>query len=463
VDLLLAHGYHLALDPHEREVMKPYPPLGLLYISAYLRARGHAVDVFDGTFRTPLDFRRVLAAGRPPVVGLYVNLLTKLRALEMISEARAAGAKVILGGPEPPAHAEEYLARGADVVVLGEGERATEELLVELGRRSPHELHHVKGIAFRDDEGRIVRTSPRPMISELDCLPFPDRDAIDVDAYLNAWRGSHGRASLSLICARGCPYHCDWCSHAVYGNTHRRRSPANVADEVAMILERYRPDQLWYADDVFTIKPSWTLAYARELSDRGIRIPFECITRADRLDEDVVEALARMGCFRVWIGSESGSQRILDAMGRGVRVEEVQETTRLCRRRGIEVGVFIMVGYEGEEGEDLDATVDHLKKADPDVVLTTIAYPIRGTGYYQKVEARTRFDRPWEEGTDRDARIAGRHSRRYYEAAQRWMTSEVSFHKELGGRRRPARLARSGWNWLRARVGMALHAREVDA
>lgn len=463
MDLLLAHGYHIALDRHELVVMKPYPPLGLLYLSAYLRERGYSVGVFDGTFQTPVDFRRILSSERPQIVGLYVNLLTKLRVLEMIGEAKAVGAKVILGGPEPPFHAEDYLSWGADVVVFGEGERAMEELLVELSWRSSRELHHVAGIAFSDGEGRAVRTCARAMIADLDRLPFPDRDAIDVGSYLEAWRRSHGRSSLSVICARGCPYHCDWCSHAVYGNTHRRRSPGNVADEVEMLLERYRPDQLWYADDVFTIKPSWTLAYARELADRGIRAPFECITRADRLNDEVVEALARMGCFRVWIGSESGSQKILDAMHRGVRVEEIQEMTRLCRRRGIEVGVFIMVGYEGEGIEDLEATVDHLRKTGPDVVLTTVAYPIRGTGYYEKVKTRARFDRAWESRTDRDTRIAGRRSRRYYEAAGRWMANEVSFHQELHGSRRPERLARSGWNWLRGRIGMAIHSGEMDA
>ena len=132
--------------------------------------------------------------------------------------------------------------------------------------------------------------------------------------------------SVSLITARGCPYHCRWCSHSTFGKTHRRRSVGSVADEAEWILDRYQPEMLWYADDVFTIHTGWTLAYAAEMKRRGIRVPFECITRADRFSAPVAAALAEMGCFRVWIGSESGSQRVLDAMQRGVQVEQVRDS-----------------------------------------------------------------------------------------------------------------------------------------
>ncbi|MFQ5789436.1 MAG: B12-binding domain-containing radical SAM protein, partial [Acidobacteriota bacterium] len=373
------------------------------------------------------------------------------------------GAKVVLGGPEPPYYAEEYLARGADVVVIGEGEIGTEELLQELARRGPHDVAHVPGIVFRNGDGEVVRTAPRPMIPDLDTLPMPDREAIDIAKYTRVWRDHHGRSSVSLICARGCPFHCDWCSHSVYGETHRRLSPGRVADEVEGIVERYRPDQLWYADDVFTIKPSWVFAYAAELERRGLRLPFECISRADRLNEEIIRTLARMGCYRLWMGSESGSQRILDAMRRGVRVEAVQAMTRLCQRYGIEVGMFIMVGYEGEKERDLAATVEHLKRTNPDLLLTTVAYPIKGTGYYGKVEKRLLARAGWESRTDRDLTVAGRHSRRYYEHAMRWMVGQVTFHKQMrSGGKDPVRVAKSAANIVRGRIGMALTSREVE-
>ena len=184
------------------------------------------------------------------------------------------------------------------------------------------------GVIFRDASGTVTRTEPAALIRDLDSVPWPARDSIDIGKYLSAWRSRHGTGSVSLITARGCPFECRWCSHATFGRTHRRRSVHAVADEAEWILEHYHPEMLWYADDVFTIRPEWTVAYAAEMKRRGIGVPFECITRADRLDARTADALAESGCFRLWIGSESGSQRILDSMRRGVRVEQVREAVR---------------------------------------------------------------------------------------------------------------------------------------
>ena len=304
--ILLTHGYFLAEDEKERQIMKPYPPLGLLYLSSHLKSRGVDVGVFDSTFQRIEDFAARLQRDRPPIVGLAVNLMTKRNALRMIDLARAAGARVVVGGPDPPHYAEEYLDAGADAVVIGEGEQTLEELLPVLRRCSMDDLAGVPGIAYRDGD-RVVKTASRTQIEDLDRQPFPDRDAIDVASYIAAWRGRHGFAPVSLITARGCPYTCTWCSRSVFGTTHRRRSPGNVADEVESLVDRYRPDRLWYADDVFAIHRGWTLTYAAELQKRRVRMPFECISRAERIDEAVADALADLGCWRVWIGAESGS------------------------------------------------------------------------------------------------------------------------------------------------------------
>lgn len=438
--------------------MKPYPTLGLLYISAYLKAQGHAVGVFDATFKTFPDFEAQLLVERPRAVGIYTNLMTKFSVLKMIAACRAVGAKVILGGPEPAMYAAEYLAHGADVIVVGEGELTMAELL----SRGFDDLSSVLGIAFRGDHGNVVQTQPRPYIKDLDALPFPDRDAIDMDRYVRVWREHHGMGSVSLICARGCPFHCQWCSHAVYGNSHRRRSPANVAAELEMLLARYRPDQVWYADDVFTIHRSWFLQYAALLKERRLKIPFECISRPDCLNEEVVQRLAEIGCYRLWLGSESGSQRVLDAMRRDVKVEDVQAKAKLLHRYGIQVGMFIMLGYEGETVPDIEATTEHLKISSPDVFLTTVAYPIKGTGYYKKAEPRLLASSSWDKMTDRDLSVSGRYSPRFYSFATRWMVNAVALDREWRGGRRPVRLVKTLANAVIGRAGMLAtqHERE---
>ncbi len=451
-ELLLSHGYCLAEDEHEREIMMPYPPLGLLYLSAYLKSRGRSVEVHDTTFGSLDAFAEQVGRLRPPTVGLYTNLMTRGAILRMMAAAREAGARVVLGGPEAAPNAAEYLRRGADVVVVGEGEATLDELL-GLDRWTPESLDGVAGVAFIPAGGELVVTRPRALLQPLESLPWPDREAIELDRYLEVWKRHHGHSSVSLITSRGCPYTCTWCSHAVFGQTHRRRSVVDVADEVEHLLERWRPDRLWYADDVLTLNRRWFRAFADELARRRLRIPFECISRADRIDEGIADRLAEMGCARLWIGAESGSQRVLDRMLRRTTTVDVQAKTAMLQARGIEVGAFIMLGYEGEELSDLEATVAHLKASAPDVFLTTVAYPIRGTAYHDEVADRVSSDLPWESRTDRDLRIAGRRSARYYRHATRWMVNEVALHRSwTRGVRDPLRLGR---HWLAARAGRA--------
>src|SRR5438067_3526935 len=192
MDILLTHGYFIAEDPHEQKIMKPYPPLGILYISSHLKARGFSVELFDTTFSSKEEFRRYVEERRPPVVGIYTNLMTKLNVLPMIGWCKAAGARVVLGGPEPPHYADQFLDAGADVVVISEGEETLEELVPALESRGPHRLEEIRGIAFRDEAGNTVRTAPRPLIKSLDAQPYPDREAIDIRRYVDTWRTHHG-------------------------------------------------------------------------------------------------------------------------------------------------------------------------------------------------------------------------------------------------------------------------------
>ncbi len=461
-DILLTHAYFLHEDAKEQEIMRPYPTLGLLYLSSYLRRAGFGVELFDSTFKTREDLDARFAEEPGGVVGIYVNLMTRAPALDLIRRARAHGWTVVLGGPEPANYAGEYLRRGAAVVVAGEGEATLEELLPALAERGPHRLHDLPGAIFLDEDGELMRGPERVQIPDLDSLPWPDRERIDLQRYIDVWREHHGKGSVNLITARGCPYRCRWCSHGVFGFTHRRRSPADCAAEVEHIRDVYRPDMVWYADDVFTIHHRWLFEYRRELEKRGIHMPFETISRADRMmKEEVLETLAAMGCFRVWIGSESGSQRILDRMDRKVKVEQVQWAARAAQRHGIEVGMFLMWGYDGETEDDIAATVEHVKKANPDVFFTTVAYPIKGTAYFDAVADRAVLEEDWERASDRDYRIRGRHSRAYYRHADRWLHSAVEAHRQRHGN--PLRAAARRLQAATARLQMRAAAgqREV--
>lgn len=451
MDILLTHGYFLYEDPHELQIMRPYPPLGILYISSYLKSRGFSVDVFDTTFSSLADFERTITETRPPVVGIYTNMMTKFNVLKMIGICRKVGARIILGGPDPPYYADEYLAAGADIIVHGEGELTLEVLLPHLAQYGMSGLDDIDGISFQRDDGSVHQTAPRAMIQDLSAHPFPDREAIDIEQYMQVWKTHHGRSSVSVINARGCPYTCTWCSHSVFGNTHRRRTPEDAADELLWIKERYNPDQIWYADDVLTINHRWFYRYAEELDKRGVKIPFEGISRADRLDEPMVKLLAEMGCFRLWNGSESGSQKILDAMKRKVVKDDVRDKTHLLQKYGIETGMFIMLGYAGETIDDIAETVEHLKECNPDIFLTTVAYPIKGTPFYAEVESRILRSGTWAENSDRDLTIAGRYSQRFYSFATRWMVNEVAHHRsKVHG---DAALKTQLKRWLNARIG----------
>jgi radical SAM superfamily enzyme YgiQ (UPF0313 family) len=302
--LLLTHGYFLMEDPKEQRIMKPYAPLGILSISAHLRNKGFDVDIYDSTFGTREELFRILDNETPGALGIYGNLMTRRNVLDLIARGREAGWKVILGGPEPPNYAEEFLTAGADLIVAGEAELSMERLLTSELERS--RWASIPGLIYRGEDGTVVRTGPAELISNLDAQPWPDRERVDIPQYLKVWREHHGAGSVSLITARGCPYHCNWCSHSVYGKSHRRRSPHSVVDEVEWILNRYQPEMIWFADDVFTIHHGWITEYAAEMNHGG------CMSRSNALRGQIDLMLVWLRRWRSLAASVFGSARKAD-------------------------------------------------------------------------------------------------------------------------------------------------------
>jgi len=460
--LLLTHGYFLNDDPAEQKIMKPYPPLGILYISAYLKENGIENKIFDTTFSSKNELKKYLINEQPDYVAIYVNLMTKINVLEIMKFIKSNNsinkAKIILGGPEIRYNANDLLEHGADYLVIGEGEYTTLELINRLESKNEIDLSNVNGIGYKNNEGKIIFTPERALINNIDELPFPNRSGIVISDYQKVWKARHGLDAVSISTMRGCPYTCRWCSRAVYGLTYRRRSPEKVVKELRHIKENYSPETIWFVDDVFTISHKWLYGFNEELKKNNLEIKFECITRADRMNEEVIKTMKESGCFRVWIGAESGSQKIIDAMDRRVKVERVREMIKLSRKYGIEAGTFIMLGYPGETEKDIEETINHLKKSNPDYFTITVAYPIKGTEFFEEIEANQTNSFDWDKHTDRDRDFVRTYPKRYYDYAVRRVANEVKFHqKKNNGLLRPEVLklklksyaAKAGMLWIR--------------
>ncbi len=422
--LILTHTYFLEDDPQEQRVMKPYPPLGLLYLSAYLKQHGVDVQVFDTTFSNFPALIEYFEAEQPEVLGIHCNLLTKFNVLKLISYCRKKGIISILGGPDASTQVAEFLDYGADVIISGEGEKPLLAVLHALASGTKNALHDIPNVSFKDARGNIVQNPRQASRTQLDEYPFPDREAIDLEKYLSAWETHHGQRSLSLITARGCAFTCKWCSHSVYGHTHRRRKPEKVIEEIQWLAEKYRPTHLWFADDVFTVNKRWLAKFQQLMDAAKLHFPFECIARADKIDPEIVQMLKSLGCYRVWFGAESGSQRILDAMSRGVTKAQIRDATNWCRRQGIQAGYFVMFGYPGEELADIAETIAFVRDRQPDVYLTTVAYPLRGTQLYDEIRGQIIAKTGWESHLQRELDIKQRFSHELYQFAIKKLASE---------------------------------------
>jgi radical SAM superfamily enzyme YgiQ (UPF0313 family) len=471
-EVLLGHSYFLHLDPKSQQAWQPYPPLGTLYAAALLRNAGYEVAVFDAILaESTTEWEQMVERERPTYAVLFednFNYLSKMcllrmrqAAFTMLGIAKARGCTTVVCGSDAADYAWEYIERGADFVLVGEGDGTLIELVNHLAGRTSKPLDEIAGLAYRDGAGaELVRTQPRPLLRALDALPFPARDLVDVSRYREIWQQHHGYFSLNVATSRGCPYHCNWCAKPIWGQRYHVRSPENVVAEMEELETDYRPDHIWFADDILGLKPGWLGKFADLLETRGGGIPFKCLSRADLLLRDGdIHALQRAGCRTVWLGAESGSQRILDAMEKGTRVEQVLEATQRLRAAGIEVAYFLQFGYPGETREDIRRTFRLVREAKPDDIGISVSYPLPGTKFYRAVETELGAKRNWLDSGDLAMMFAGPFTTAFYRKLHTILHREFRMRRagrELAGAlRRPQRLGR---RHLHAAATVLVHA-----
>jgi anaerobic magnesium-protoporphyrin IX monomethyl ester cyclase len=432
--ILLGHSNYLSQDPKQQQKTKPYSPLSTLLAAALLRREGHAVALFDATFEEGVPaFEARLDALRPTIVVVMednFNFLTKMcttvrreSALAMIRAAHARGCKIAVNGPDASDNPALYLAAGADAVVLGEGEAALLDLVThwETGTGS---AEAIAGLIL-PGIGGLLTTRSRPALRDLDSLPHPAWDLIDVEAYRRAWTGAHGHLSWNIATSRGCPYSCNWCAKPTFGRRYTARSPEDVVREMARLKVDVRPDHLWFTDDILGLDAEWIAAFADELGRVDAAIPFTMQSRVNLMTERAVAALARAGAREVWLGIESGSQKILDAMDKGSTVEAARTATRRLQAHGIKACWFIQLGYPSEEWNDLIATRDLIRAERPDEIGVSVSYPLPGTEFHDRVRAQLGRQRNWKDTGDLAMLFQGTYDTGFYRRVRDILHAEV--------------------------------------
>jgi anaerobic magnesium-protoporphyrin IX monomethyl ester cyclase len=427
-DVLLTHSYHLYYDRKQTRKMQPYPPLGTLYAAALLRNAGLSVTLFDTMLDDPEQgFQAAVDEHRPRVVVVYednFNFLTKMCltrmrevAYHILEVSQKAGAAVLVNGSDASDHALEYLQKGFRCVLLGEAEWTLLQAVQHLLKGHSQGIAQTPGLAYLDEKTKkIVRTPRRPLMRDLDLLSFPARDLIDADRYRAAWRAAHGYFSLNIVASRGCPYRCNWCAKPIYGDSFAVRSAWSVAEEMRRLKYDFGAEHLWFADDIFGLRAKWVRELAVEVERLDAAVPFKMQSRVDLMTVDTVRALRRAGCAEVWLGVESGSQKILDAMDKGTRVEQIAKARENLRNEGIRACYFLQFGYQGESWEDIQMTVKLLQDTRPDDIGVSVSYPLPGTKFFERVQAQLGDKTNWSDSEDLSMMFQGAYTDEFYRA-----------------------------------------------
>jgi anaerobic magnesium-protoporphyrin IX monomethyl ester cyclase len=394
--ILFSHSYFMRFDPKQWETAQPYAPLGTLYAASLMRQHGFDVSLFDTMFVDgPEKLVGKIEKINPDIFVIYddgFNYLTKMcltnmreAAFNMCRTAKEKGCVVIVSSSDSTDRYEEYLSEGADFVLLGEAEHTLLELATAITNNDTH-YQQIQGLAFKDG-GSLVKTQRRSVLRDLDSLPMPAWDLIDIEPYKKMWMQSSGYFSLNIGTTRGCPFKCNWCAKPIYGNRYNSRSPENVITELLYLKEKFQFDHIWFCDDIFGLKPGWVESFAKLVQQHALVFRFKIQARADLLlQENYISSLALAGCDNVWMGAESGSQKILDAMDKGITVEQIHTATALLKKNHIHPSFFIQFGYLNETKKDIQKTIDMINTLLPYSIGISVSYPLPGTVFYDKVK-----------------------------------------------------------------------------
>jgi anaerobic magnesium-protoporphyrin IX monomethyl ester cyclase len=464
-DILLAHAYYLNLDSKQQVKMRPYPPLATLYAASVLREHGYDVAVFDAMMATNEDdFAIALAVHQPRAVVLFednFNFLSKMclarmreAALTMLKMALASDCHVAMSGADVTDHPEVYLAAGASICLIGEGEHSVVEIVDRwFGRSDGSEP--VAGSATLID-GVIANSGRRAIERHPDVFGEPARDLVDIAHYRDVWLAHHGEFSLNMVSTRGCPYRCNWCAKPIWGQRYSMRTAVAVADEMTMLKRVYAPDHIWFADDIFGLRSDWLAKFADQVEDNDGAIPFTIQSRCDLMNEQAVDALARSGCREVWLGAESGSQHVLDAMDKDITVEQIHDARRRLASKGIRACFFIQFGYPGETWADIRLTIEMIRELLPDDIGVSVSYPLPGTKFHEMVKLDLTDQGHWQDSGDLAMMFAGTYRTNFYRELHH------SLHDDLDLRRRMAGLSRAPHALLED-IPLELHQDRVAA
>ena len=438
--VLLTHSYHLPFDAKQARKMQPYMPLGTLYAATALRARNISVAVFDSMLEDPSAmFSAILKEQRPKIVAVYEDdfnflskmCLTRMRSVawQMAMEARAAGAATIVHGSDSTDNPSLFLGNGFDYVLCGEAEATLAQLCSSIltGQQVPE----VDGMVTLDTSGGIRRNPQRlAKNAEWADQALPARDLIDMEPYRQAWLREHGYFSTNMVASRGCPFRCNWCAKPISGNRFQLRPAQVVAEEMKMLKTQFGAHHIWFGDDIFALDRHWLHEFAQEVSRLNGGLPFKIQSRADLMSEENVASLKLAGCAEVWMGVESGSQRILDAMDKGLSIASVIAARRRLRDASIRACFFLQFGYPGETWDDLRQTIDLVREVRPDDVGISFSYPLPGTVFHERVVAQLGPKRNWTDSDDLCVMFNAAYSTEFYRAVRDALHLEVdSWHQ----------------------------------